>query len=387
MTTFLATWLITQTIAVLLIWYFALGVGRAANPAGTPSVVVIVAVKGNHHEFGHFLDHLFAQTYPDYRVVFAVESADDTAIGPIEARRAAAPDRVDLVIAGLSDDEGQKVANLRAALHAIRASDAIVVFADSDIRPDADWLAHLVDPLTRNEADLVSGFAWIVAKDGSPWSLIEISMAATMVTVPRLPVFNACWGGSIAMRRERCEALKLDEIWRGALSDDLQLTAEVQRQGLRVAAPPEVLPRLYVAIPRFSDISVDALRWLMLFRVYTPGTFALTLLGLTFAAAGWLGAVAAAAAGQPLLLGLAFALTLLRTAGRGLVVAQVWGRVGLVENRAFLLCDPITTPIAAVLNAAFAWCALFKRRAEWAGTVYEISGPQRTKVLSRRPPA
>ena len=73
--------------------------------------------------------------------------------------------------------------------------------------------------------------------------------------------------------------------------------------------------------------------------------------------------------------GFAFALTLLRTAARAIVVARVWGEDGLAENRTFLLCDPITTPIAAVLNAAFAWCALFKRRAEWAGTVYEINGP------------
>src|SRR5262245_41701668 len=108
MTTFLAIWLVTQAIAVLLIWYFALGVGRGVVLAVTPPVVVIVAVKGNHDEFAFFLDHLFAQDYPAYRVVFAVESAQDSAVGPIEARRAAAPDRVALVIAGLAQDEGQK---------------------------------------------------------------------------------------------------------------------------------------------------------------------------------------------------------------------------------------------------------------------------------------
>lgn len=387
MTTLLAVWLLTQAIAVALAWIFALQVGRAATRSATPPVVVIVAVKGAHDEFEAFLDHLFAQDYPAYRVVFAVESADDAAVGPIAARRVAFPGRVALAIAGLAQDEGQKVANLRAALGEIGPGDDIVVFADSDIRPDPDWLARLVAPLIAGEADVVSGFSWLVPKDRSLSSFVLVSMAATMVTVPRLPLLNACWGGSTAMRRQRCEALNLRDAWRGVLSDDLHLTALAQRAGMRIAAPREVLPRVYFSTSGFGDIAADALRWLMLFRVYMPATFALTLLGVSFAAAGWLLAAVAAVLGQPWALGAAVALTLARTGARATIVARLWGRAGLAENRAYLLLDPITTPIAALLNAWYAWRALFMRRTQWAGVTYEITGPQQTKVLSRRPPA
>lgn len=387
MTTWLLAWLITQAIAVGLIWYFALGIGRGVAPAATPNVVVIVAVKGDHDEFGPFLDHLFAQDYPSYRVVFTVESAADSAIAPIARRRAATPDRVDLVVAGLASDQGQKVTNLIAALDAVQASDEIVVFADSDIRPDRDWLARLLAPLIRNEADIVSGFSWLVAKDRALSSFTLVSMAATMVTVPRLPLLNACWGGSTALRRERLEALNLREAWRGVLSDDLQMTVVAQRAGFTIAAPREILPRVYFTTAGFADIAADAVRWLMLFRVYMPATFTLTLIGVSFAALGWIAAVAAALLGQTWVLGIAVALTLARTAARAVMVARLWGQAGLAENRLYLLLDPITTPIAAVLNASYVWRALFTRRTEWGGITYELNGPQQTKVLARRPPA
>lgn len=386
MTSFLAVWLITQAIAVLLVWVFALGAGRRASLAATPRAAVIVAVKGNHAEFGYFLDHLLAQDYPAYRVIFAVESAEDSACAPIEARRAVMPDRIALVVAGLSRDEGQKVTNLLAALDTLRPDDEIVVFADADIRPDRDWLTRLVAPLTRDEADIVSGFSWLVAKDRRLSSFVLTAMAATMVTMPRLPLLNACWGGSTAMRRDRCERLNLREGWRGVLSDDLQMTVLAQRAGMTIAAPREILPRVYFTTDGFYDIAPDALRWLMLFRVYMPATFALTLLGLSFAAAGWVLAVAAAAMGQPLMLAGGIALTLMRSAARAVMIARLWGRAGLAENRAYLLCDPLATPVAAVLNAGYVWRALFLRRTEWAGISYELNGPHQTRVLARRPP-
>jgi hypothetical protein len=384
MTSFIVLWLATQALAVLLIWYFALGIGQPAAPASTPRVVVIVAVKGHHAEFDHFLDHLFAQDYPSYRTVFGVETAEDTAIAPIKARGAARPGQVGLAIAGLAQDEAQKVANLRAALAEIAPTDEIVVFADSDIRPDPDWLKRLVAPLTRHEADIVSGFAWLVVKDRSVSTFVMTSMAATMVTVPRLPLLNACWGGSTAMWRDTCDSLNLRDAWRGVLGDDLYLTAIAQRAGLKIAAPRELLPRLHVATRGFGDVAPDALRWAMMFRVYMPSTYALALSGITFAAAGWLAAAVAAVAGQPLALGVAVALTLLRTSARAVIVARLWGRAGLAQNRLFLLFDPITTPIGAVLNAIYMWRSLFMRRTLWAGVTYEVIGPRQTRVLARQ---
>jgi hypothetical protein len=387
MTDFLLLWLFTQAISVLLIWIFTVGLGGSPRLAATPRVVVIVAVKGHHEEFDHFLENLFAQDYPFFRVIFTVEAADDPAVVPIESWRTKLPGRVALVVAGLALDEGQKIANLRAALAQVTSNDEVIVFADADIRPARDWLNRLVAPLLDGNADIVSGFAWLVVKDRSFSSFVMASMAATMVTVPRLPFLNAVWGGSVAMFRERCEALDLRQAWRGAICDDLHLTTMAQQAGYTIAAPREILPRLFVTTRGFSDVAADALRWLMFFRIYMPATYFLAMIGLTFAASGWIVALLGALAGQRnaiALLAAAFALTVLRTAGRAVIVARIWGKSGLNENRLFLLYDPIVTPIAAVLNAIYGWWAMFLRKTTWAGITYEILGPKQTRVLSRR---
>ena len=386
MVTFLILWLTTQAISVLLVWIFAIGLGRTVHPDVTPRVALIVPVKGHGEEFDGFLEHLFAQDYPFFRVIFAVEAANDPAVSPMQDWRAKLPDRVEIVVAGLAQDEGQKITNLRAALAHVTSADEIIIFADADIRPSQDWLKRLITPLVNGEADLVSGFAWLVVKDHSPSSFVMASMAATMVTVPRLPFLNAAWGGSTAMWRKRCEALDLSQAWRGTLCDDLHLTVTAQRAGCTIAAPREILPRLFVTTRGFGDVTADALRWLMFFRIYMPATYLLTLTGLTFAASGWivvlLGALAMQGTALAALIA-AFALAISRTAGRALIVARLWGNAGLRENRLFLLFDPVVTPLAAIFNAVYAWTALFIRRTTWAGITYEITGPKRIKVLSR----
>src|SRR5712691_3305615 len=181
MTAFLLFWLLTQAITMLLVWIFTIGLGRPEQLASPSRVVVIVPVKGHNVEFDFFLEHLFAQNYPFYRVVFAVEAADDPAVAPIKAWRAKLSARVSLVVAGLAQDEGQKVANLRAGLTQVKLNDDVVVFADADIRPSPDWLVRLVAPLMRGEADIVSGFAWLVVKDRALSSFVMASMAAMMI--------------------------------------------------------------------------------------------------------------------------------------------------------------------------------------------------------------
>ena len=119
MTTFLIAWLAVQAVSVALVWIFTVGLGKPAVLARSPSVVVVVAVKGPDPEFEHFLAGLFAQDYAAYRVIFAVEAADDPAVAQIAPYQARMPNRIALAVASSSHDEGQKSANLREALKQI----------------------------------------------------------------------------------------------------------------------------------------------------------------------------------------------------------------------------------------------------------------------------
>jgi cellulose synthase/poly-beta-1,6-N-acetylglucosamine synthase-like glycosyltransferase len=386
MTAFLMLWLAAQAASVLAVLIFCASLGRAPRLARVPRVAVLVAVKGHNVQLDPFLRSLFDQDYPDYRVIFAVESEDDPAVAAIAPWRERLGARVALVAAGLSVDEGQKTTNLLAAVSRLQPTDEVILLADADIVTDRSWIRELIAPLTNGEADLVSGFTWVVASDRRPATFLLASIASALSTFPRLPFLNAAWGGSTALTRETFEKLGVAAAWRGTLSDDLQLTAIAQRGRCRIAAPPNVLPRTLGQTSGFAAVTAQARRWYMLVRVYLPLTYVLMLLGATFIAAGWIVALAGAVSGSALALTAftgALVCAAFRDAGRAILVARLWGRAGLRENLAFLVVEPLIAPVASVANAAFAWSALAMRRTTWAGITYELNGPQKVKVLAR----
>src|SRR3954471_2946187 len=293
MTTFLILWLCTQLVAVVLVFVFALELGKPVSLTVTPPVVVVVAVKGRDPEFEGFLVRLFRQDYPVFRVIFSVEAEDDPAVSAIRTVQESAPGRTTLVVAGMGEHEGQKTTNLLAAVKKLRREDDILVLADADIWPEPDWLRRLVEPLVEGRADIVSGFPWLVVKDGKLSSLVLTSLAASVATIPRLPLLNGVWGGTAAMLQSHFHSLDMTWNWRGALSDDLQLTNVAQAAGDVILVPREMLLRTAIHTNGFSDVIADARRWYMLVRVHMPIAYGATVLAMTFAAAGWLVAIGA----------------------------------------------------------------------------------------------
>jgi hypothetical protein len=117
-----------------------------------------------------------------------------------------------------------------------------------------------------------------------------------------------------------------------------------------------------------------------------PGSYAITLAAMTFAALGWVAAVLGTLMlrrDAALVLVLALLLNALRARGRGRLVRRLWGEVGLAENAQYLRLDPLVSPIATFLNAIYGWSALRLKRTTWAGITYEIDGPQKVQVLKR----
>jgi ceramide glucosyltransferase len=386
MTVFLVLWLAAQAVSVLAVLVFCASVGRRIPRSHEPAVAVVVAVKGYDAIFDRFAQSLFDQDYGNYRVIFAVESEGDPAVAPIAKWQQHVGGRVTLVVAGLAADEAQKNTNLLAAVRHLTPQDEILIFADADLVMDRDWIRHLVIPLVEGSADITSGFTWVVVDDRRLPTFVIASMAAGLSTFPRVPFLNAAWGGSTALRHKTFDELEVAQAWRGSFSDDLHLTRIAQRARCRIAAPPDVLPRTFARVEGFAAIARQARRWYMLARVYIPLTYALMLLGTTFLAAGWLAAIIGAAMAEPsaiVVLAAAFACSVLRDIGRGLIVWRLWRREGVAENRAFLVVDPLVAPFASIANASLAWSALLKRRTTWAGITYEVRACHDVKVLSR----
>ncbi|MGZ5829241.1 MAG: glycosyltransferase [Xanthobacteraceae bacterium] len=386
MTTFLFLWLCAQAIGVALVWAFTIGLGKRVAPDIAPPVAVIVAVKGHDPEFDEFLVRLFEQDYPNFRVVFAVETSDDAAVPIIEKCRAIAPDRVTLVIAGRSVEEGQKTTNLLAALAELRQEDEILIFADADIWPERDWMGRLVDPLVRRDAEIVTGFPWLIVKDGKLASLILASIAAMVATIPRFAFLNGAWGGSTAIRYDQLRALDMRSEWKGVLSDDLQLTNVASRAGLTIAAPRELLMRTAISTMGFSGIIAEARRWYMLVRVHMPAAYLMTVIAMSLAALGWILLVVGILSlriDAAVILLLAFGLAAIRTLARRRLIRALWGESGLAENQPFLRWDWAVAPLAVTISALCGWSALLMRRTTWAGVTYKVHGPQDIEILSR----
>ena len=126
----------------------------------------------------------------------------------------------------------------------------------------------------------------------------------------------------------------------------------------------------------------------MLVRIYVPGTYAITLAAMTFAALGWVAAVVGTLTLRlrrpAVVLALALLLNWLRAKGRGLLVQRLWGEAGRAENcQLFAARSAGLADCPTILNAIFGWSALRLNRTTWAGTSYEINGPQNVHVLKR----
>src|SRR5262245_55657376 len=140
----LAAWLTVAAIACYAVYRYQDELGRPVVLPRTPRVAIVLPLRGAPPGLAALWAALRAQDYTNWRIIFAVESTADPAH---DALRALVGGEGEVVVAGAAIDTGQKVHNQLAAIRRLRADDEIVVFADADIRPRADWLARLVMPL------------------------------------------------------------------------------------------------------------------------------------------------------------------------------------------------------------------------------------------------
>jgi cellulose synthase/poly-beta-1,6-N-acetylglucosamine synthase-like glycosyltransferase len=323
---------------------------------------------------------LAGQEYPRFRVRFVVEGTGDGAIPAIENAGARYPGRAELILAGTGRGHGQKVHNLLAALDAGPLAE-VLVFADSDGRPEPGWLRRLVDELDKPGVGVASsyrfyrpvppGFATLLR---SVWNL---SVLALLGDHDR----NFAWGGSMAMRREVFARARVREAWRGALSDDYALTHAVRRAGLRVAFVPEGLVGSEGA-SGLGPVLSWAARQISITRVYWPALFWLAAVS-SLSSAAFL--VLAPVVGGTLPMALLITILALGGAAGGLRAVAV-GRLAprwRPEVRRLLWAYVLMAPLSGLVTAFGVLRALASRRIEWRGTRYEMRSPNETVVLGR----
>jgi cellulose synthase/poly-beta-1,6-N-acetylglucosamine synthase-like glycosyltransferase len=360
----------------------------------TPFVSVIVPCRGLDEDLEKNLSALFRQDFPHYEVIFVIDSETDEAFSVIgKVLRSKAEKIVSkIVVAGKAVSESQKVHNLREAVLHIAEESEIIVFVDSDARPSSNWLKALIAPLKNEKIGASTSYRWFISK--------KFSFASEMRSVWNASIASAlgpntksnfCWGGSMAIRRETFEKIKMRERWCGTLSDDFAVTRTMNENGLEIFFVPRALT-VSVGNCNFQELLEFTTRQMKITRVYAPHLWKKSFVGaalfnLVFVWAGfnlffaesssfvfWFSLVSV------------FLISIFSIGKSHWRLKAV--RLVLKDYENDLKKQRWTQNTLWILTPALffynAFCAWFSRKICWRGIQYELKSPTQTLIISEK---
>ncbi|MGH9375875.1 MAG: glycosyltransferase [Terriglobia bacterium] len=365
-----------------------------------PRAAVIVPCKGLDDDLRRNAAHFLRQDYPAYQLVFVVASPDDPAyrfLADLVASSQQGCERAptaNVIIAGQAPGNGEKVNNLLAGVSAVGAEAETLVFADIDIQPPADWLRALVAPLANPSVTVSTGFRWYLpgasfaSRFRAAWDTAIASMFGDHDQ-------NFAWGGSMAIRVDDFRRLRVAErYWQQTVSDDYALTRAVRDAGgaIHFASRCLMASRGEMSWREFTDWSN---RQIVITRVYASdywkkGLAFYSLYAITFV---WGLALIFWPGGPGLIRIIAAALlAAIIAAGtaKGAIRARVAREIFPSEQALLQRYGSCYWKLAPLLPWVMLWnfcVAIFRRKIEWAGTVYQLRSARELKILRRGEPS
>ena len=192
-------------------------------------VSLVCTVRDEAGNIAALLDSMLAQSRrPDEIVVNDCLSRDETPA--IVERYIAAGHPIRLVRGGFNIPSGRN--------NAIRhARGPLIACTDAGLTLDRDWLARIVAPLERGEADVVGGFF-----RPAPQSHFELALAATNYRDPEEidPARFLPFGQSVAFRKELWRRAEGYPEW-ASHCEDILFDQALLRSGARFAFEPGAL--------------------------------------------------------------------------------------------------------------------------------------------------
>lgn len=363
-------------------------------PDFKPFATVFVPCRGLETGLRENLAALFQQTYPDYEIVFVIDHADDPAasvIGDVSKLEPALPTR--LVIAGPAVDCGQKVHNLRAAVNSANPESVVFVFVDTDARPGADWLQNLIAPLADPQLGAATGYRWFIStRHGVASQLRAVWNGSIASALGENEQKNFCWGGSTAIRRSTFAELKVQQHWRGTVSDDFALTGVLHKAKRGIHFVPACLVASVDDIT-FKELFEFTNRQLKITRVYAAHLWQPLLVGSLLFCSVFFGGIALVVTRVMRQLDYFLPLVLL------VVIYLLGAAKALIRLRAVtaplanyrkplwtsLPAHLLLWPFASALYLFNAIVAAFSRTISWRGITYELKSATEAVIIAREP--
>ena len=245
----------------------------------TPFCSIIVPCRGLDEDLQMNLDALFRQNYPQFEILFVIDDEKDEAVKIIEKIFRRDAPNAKIIVAGKAENEGQKVHNLRRAVLETAAESEVFVFADSDARPNGNWLRNLIAPLQDENIGAATGYRWFISKKNTFASQLRSVWNASIASALGANAYNNfCWGGTLAMRREVFENINMRDEWRGTLSDDFAVTRVLKRENLPIYFVPQCLTAT-VEDCAFREFLEFSTRQMKITRIYAPHLWKASFIG------------------------------------------------------------------------------------------------------------
>jgi cellulose synthase/poly-beta-1,6-N-acetylglucosamine synthase-like glycosyltransferase len=248
---------------------------RLGSHAGfyAPRVAVICPCKGAELNLEANLTALARFDFANYELFFTLATSIDPAVKVIERIKAAHPQHpIHIVIAGPSEDSGEKVGNLLKAVEQVPEDFEVLVFVDSDITVGRSWLTKLVSPLGDTRVGAATTYRWMIPARVPGKSEIASALGsawnASVATMLGEHARNFCWGGGTAIRRATFDHINAIQFWRGSVSDDLALTNALENANLPILFVPECMAATLFAVT-FPELIEFTNRQVILTRVYS----------------------------------------------------------------------------------------------------------------------
>lgn len=352
-----------------------------------PRVALLCPCKGIEPRLEQNLMSLTQFERQNYEIFFILASERDPARSIVERVANSSRVKTHIVFAGNPVNCGEKVNNLRTAVEQLSEEFEVLVFSDSDSRPGKHWLHYLVAPLADSRVGATTTMRWLIPNSGNLATRLLAAWNAPIVTMLGEKARNFCWGGGTAIRRATFENAGVLEEWRNSVSDDYSLTRALERTGRSILFVPESLTLSYVDTD-FAGWWEFTNRQILITRVYASKMWrAAALAHLLYCLTLLLGLyliLTATLAGRPAfhLVILTFLPLLLSSIRGGLRLTGVTevlpaARTQILGLTSVYVLLPLFMPFLYLANFVH---SLLSRKVRWRGRVYELLGPQQTRV-------
>jgi ceramide glucosyltransferase len=357
---------------------------------------VILPCKGLDQEVRQNVNALLSQDYPDYEVIFVTADPADETLPVLKQLAGQFPQRkINFVTAGIDDRRGEKVNNLTQAIRKARPLSEVLVFTDSDARPHRTWLRELVPPLLNEQVGVCTGYRWYFPVSGNLGGALRSAWNASIATLLGEHNHNFCWGGSMAIRREVFDRVRVLNYWDSSISDDYSMASAVRAAGLRIFYEPRCLIGSYGTCG-LGELLHWSTRQILLTKIYSRRMWQLAFVSQFPFVIGWYWALyrcveTAWRSGSP-----QDHLSAALAPVTFLIVVYVLGVLrGFLRFRAirlirhdsrkeigrFAWCYLFLSPLVSTLTAYTLLASAFTSSLEWRGVRYELRSPHEVRVI------